>query len=148
MIPLIDTSALQARLEEIAIDIPGVIVIDSSQRDIKQTWGKNFNIVYILRQVLGSTTPGGTSGRVKRQTYNAAIEICVVTRKYVDGSLDERVTKKQLSDAVYQKVFCWTCPGCDLAFDLNAYTDGDPADTVDYAVHRYHTQIIVQGTIP
>lgn len=148
--PVIPTDDVQARLRAelpSRIAIPLANIIRSGERILKQTFGILFPAVYILKQNFQSTGSGGASNPVLRQTYDNYIEIACVAGKYVDGSAEGETARVELCGAVYDVLHGWQVPNMALAFDLFGYSDGDPADSVNYGVLRFHTRKLTQRTV-
>lgn len=157
--PRLDLSAWKSRV--IALASPAILanpifqnvtnnngvlqVFAIGERDIKQTFGRIYPAVYILRQSAISTNAGGAS-RGFRQTYNNYVEMSCVVEKYPDGVLTGEPARQALCDAVYDALFGWQPPDATLKLDLSSYEDGDVADVVNYGVHKWHTQTLFQGT--
>lgn len=151
--PRLDLSLWKARIISIASPIVAansifggipLSVIGPGERDLKQTFGKIYPVVYLLRQRVKSTNSGGAT-RGFRQTYDVFVETTCVAEKFADGVLDGEVARQALCDAVFSSLFGWQPPDATLRNDLNGYTDGDPADVVNYGLHDWHTQLLFQG---
>lgn len=119
----------------------GVYVIRTGERDMKLTFGRLFPAVYITRQIFSSTEAGGSS-RVLRQTFDTYLELVAVARRYEDGRLEGETERRALCSAVVDSLHGFTIPGTDLALDLAEYADGDPADTVNYSIFKFHTRTL------
>lgn len=143
-LPYIDTGAVKAKLlADLPAKIPGVKIFRAGERDLKLAFGQVFPAVYILRQTFNSSNAGGTS-RLLRQTFDSYLEIAIVAQRYEDGVVDGEMKRQELSNAVFDVLHGWQLPGVDLALDLASYSDGDPADTVNYGIQRYHTRTLYQ----
>lgn len=144
MMPFIQTIPLRDRIKTVAgLVIPGLSVYATGERDMQLTFGKIYPSVYILKQNSQSTTPGGSS-HVFRQTFDCYIQIACVAARFEDGVVEGEIARRDLCTAVVDAVHGWIAPGMDLAFDLSNYTDGDPADTVNYGVLRFHSRALYQ----
>lgn len=147
--PIIYTDEIQTRLVAglPARGYPDPNVFRTGQRDLKLYFNELFPAIYILKQNIQSTTPGGASAPLLRQTYDCYIEIACVACKFVDGSLEGETARVALCGAVYDLLHGWNMPNQDLALDLSGYSDGDPADSVSYGVLRFHTRKLTQRTV-
>lgn len=135
-LPYIDTSVVKTRLES-SLTTPDVKVFRAGERDLKTSFGKVTPAVYILKQYFNSPTPGGSS-RIIRQAFDVYLELAVVAKRYADGVLEGELARQTLVDDVVDVLLGFNA-GLDLAFDLSSYTDGDPADTVNYGTLVFHT---------
>lgn len=148
-LPYIDTAAVKARLEtQLLVVLPSktVKVYRAGEVDMKRTFGTVFPAVYILKQNFDSTNSGGSS-RLLRQTFDTYLEIAIVAQRYENGVTESETARREISNAVFDCLHGYILPGTDLALDLASYTDGDPADTVNYGVQRYHTRSLYQKAV-
>lgn len=144
--PILSTVELRTRILTALPSVNGrdTIVRRVGQRSLKQFFGKEYPAVYLMKQNLQSTGPGGSSRPVIRQTYDCYIQIVCVAGKYEDASNDGEEERVALCSGVYGALHGWIPSNADLAFDLTGYADGDPADTVNYGVLRFHTRTLTQ----
>lgn len=141
-LPYLDLSAVKARLlATVPLVVDDAQIYSVGERDFRSTFGQIYPAVYILRQSFDSTNAGGSS-RILRQTFDTYLEVVVVAQRYEDGNTQGELARRVLSDAVFDSLHGFTIPNTDLALDLSSYTDGDPADTVNYGIHRYHTRTL------
>lgn len=144
-LPFIKTEDVVARLKS-KLD-PSVEVYATGEVDFKASFGLKFPAVYILRQYFNAPTPGGSS-RVIRQTYDIYLEVAIVARRYQSGVISTEQARFNLSESVMDALIGYTLPGGpDLALDLSSYTDGDPADTVNYGVLVFHTRALFDKVV-
>lgn len=139
--PFVNTRFVKERLEA---TLPSVIrVFRAGDIDLKTSFGQVFPAVYILRQMFNAPAPGGSS-QVYRQTFDNHLEIAVVARRYQDGLAEGEEARFALCNEVLNSLHGFSIPGTSLALDLSSYSDGDPADTINYGILRFHTRVLYQ----
>jgi hypothetical protein len=147
--PMLNAQDIVTRLKTISLPGQTLTVASAGMRDLKITFGTVFPAVYVLKQSSRSASPGGSSGMGSRpsiQTWDCYVEVCVVARRFTDSVLESDTARKELCDAVFDCLFGWTAPECFTSFDCDNYTDGDPADSVNYGIQRWHCTRTRRGT--
>lgn len=140
---ILNTANIKARLIDKMTTV-GVVIYAAGERDLKINYGKIYPAVYILKQAFNAFPGGASPVQVQNQKYT--IEIGVVAQKYEEGSLEGELRRRELIQDVFESLSGWTPPDASLALSLIGYTDGDPADTVNYGVMKWSTEVFYRGT--
>lgn len=139
---ILNTESVKERLIDKMTTV-GVVVFAAGDRDLKLNYGKIFPAVYVLRQI-SSAAPGGSS-RLLVQNFHVTLEVGIVAQKYQEGSIEGELRRRELVEDVFASLSGWTPPDASLALSLIGYTDGDPADTVNYGVMKWSTEVFFRG---